>query len=267
MAPRQGHPIHGWINIDKPKGISSAKVVAIVRRALDAAKAGHGGTLDPLATGVLPIALGEATKTVSFAMKQQKSYEFELAWGSETSTDDGEGQITRVSDHRPAADVRGAGLGIFLLEYTADRHVGYPAGAGRRTAGSLGHGLEPDHPVAVWSVRPVRYRGQQLDHPGQLLPGPAQTRAGGERCAQRGRRAAPARSAADLADHHRRPAAAAVRDLAAGPVPDSDGHLHRLRPRLLDPAGAAGGAGAAVAAGCANLQSSASSEQLLHVEK
>ena len=110
MAPRQGHPIHGWINIDKPKGISSAKVVAIVRRALDAAKAGHGGTLDPLATGVLPIALGEATKTVSFAMKQQKSYEFELAWGSETSTDDGEGQITRVSDHRPAATAIDAAL-------------------------------------------------------------------------------------------------------------------------------------------------------------
>ena len=79
MAPRRGKPIHGWINIDKPKGISSAKTVAIVRRAFDAAKAGHGGTLDPLATGVLPIALGEATKTVSFAMNQQKSYEFELA--------------------------------------------------------------------------------------------------------------------------------------------------------------------------------------------
>ena len=72
MVARQGHPIHGWINIDKPEGISSAKAVAIVRRAFDAAKAGHGGTLDPLATGVLPIALGEATKTVSFTMKQQK---------------------------------------------------------------------------------------------------------------------------------------------------------------------------------------------------
>ena len=101
MARKRGQPIHGWVNLDKPKGISSAKAVAIVRRVFDAAKAGHGGTLDPLASGVLPIALGEATKTVSFAMGQQKSYEFELAWGSETSTDDGEGSVTRQSDHRP----------------------------------------------------------------------------------------------------------------------------------------------------------------------
>ena len=90
MARKRGQPIHGWVNLDKPKGISSAKAVAIVRRVFDAAKAGHGGTLDPLASGVLPIALGEATKTVSFAMSQQKSYEFELAWGSETTTDDGD---------------------------------------------------------------------------------------------------------------------------------------------------------------------------------
>jgi hypothetical protein len=95
MARKRGQPIHGWVNLDKPKGISSAKAVAIVMRVFDAAKAGHGGTLDPLASGVLPIALGEATKTVSFAMGQQKSYEFELAWGSETSTDDGEGSVTR----------------------------------------------------------------------------------------------------------------------------------------------------------------------------
>ena len=103
MARKRGNPIHGWINLDKPIGISSAKAVAIVRRVFDAAKAGHGGTLDPLASGVLPIALGEATKTVSFAMSKQKSYEFELAWGAETTTDDSEGQITRRSNHRPDA--------------------------------------------------------------------------------------------------------------------------------------------------------------------
>ena len=103
MARKRGQRIHGWINLDKPAGISSAKAVAIVRRVFDAAKAGHGGTLDPLASGVLPIALGEATKTVSFAMSQQKSYEFELAWGAETSTDDSEGVVTRQSNHRPDA--------------------------------------------------------------------------------------------------------------------------------------------------------------------
>ena len=103
MVRKRGQPIHGWINLDKPTGITSAKAVAVVRRVFDAAKAGHCGTLDPLASGVLPIALGEATKTVSFAMSQQKSYEFELAWGAETSTDDREGLITRQSNHRPDA--------------------------------------------------------------------------------------------------------------------------------------------------------------------
>jgi len=101
MARKGGQLIHGWVNLDKPTGISSAKVVDLVRRVFDAAKAGHGGTLDPLATGVLPIALGEATKTVSFAMGQQKSYEFEIAWGAETSTDDIEGALTRQSNNRP----------------------------------------------------------------------------------------------------------------------------------------------------------------------
>ena len=75
MAKRSGQPVHGWVNLDKPRGISSAKAVAIVRRVFDAAKAGHGGTLDPLASGVLPIALGEATKTVSYTMVKSKSYE------------------------------------------------------------------------------------------------------------------------------------------------------------------------------------------------
>ena len=113
MARKRGQPIHGWINLDKPTGISSAKAVAIVRRVFDAAKAGHGGTLDPLASGVLPIALGEATKTVSFAMSQQKSYEFELAWGAETSTDDSEGVVTRQSNHRPDATAVDSALAYY----------------------------------------------------------------------------------------------------------------------------------------------------------
>ena len=102
MAKQRGQPVHGWVNLDKPRGISSAKAVAIVRRVFDAAKAGHGGTLDPLASGVLPIALGEATKTVSYTMGKSKTYEFSLAWGAETSTDDTEGEITRQSDTRPS---------------------------------------------------------------------------------------------------------------------------------------------------------------------
>jgi tRNA pseudouridine55 synthase len=101
MAKKSGQPVHGWVNLDKPVGISSAKAVGIVRRVFNAAKAGHGGTLDPLASGVLPIALGEATKTASYAMDGHKSYAFTVAWGTQTSTDDAEGDVVETSDIRP----------------------------------------------------------------------------------------------------------------------------------------------------------------------
>ncbi|CAA6605448.1 tRNA pseudouridine synthase B [Rhodospirillaceae bacterium LM-1] len=102
MGRRKGQPIHGWLIIDKPIGITSTQVVAKVRRVLGAAKAGHGGTLDPLASGILPIALGEATKTVAYAMDGDKTYHFRVRWGVARSTDDGEGEITATSDHRPS---------------------------------------------------------------------------------------------------------------------------------------------------------------------
>ncbi|MBM08243.1 MAG: tRNA pseudouridine(55) synthase TruB [Magnetovibrio sp.] len=98
---RKGLPIHGWLNIDKPINLSSAGVVGRVRRATGAAKVGHAGTLDPLATGVLPIALGEATKTVPFAVNSKKTYRFSLKFGSATNTNDQEGEITETSDIRP----------------------------------------------------------------------------------------------------------------------------------------------------------------------
>ena len=101
MASRKGNPVHGWVILDKPEELSSSRAVGIVRRIFNAAKAGHGGTLDPLATGILPIALGEATKTVSFAMHGAKSYEFTLQFGSQTSTDDREGEVIATSDNRP----------------------------------------------------------------------------------------------------------------------------------------------------------------------
>lgn len=101
---RKGRPIHGWFNIDKPLGVTSTQAVARVKRCVDAAKVGHGGTLDPLATGVLPIALGEATKTVSYAMDGEKTYAFTVCWGEARSTDDCEGDVVEVSSVRPAAD-------------------------------------------------------------------------------------------------------------------------------------------------------------------
>jgi tRNA pseudouridine55 synthase len=98
---RKGQSIHGWVNLDKSVGISSAQAVARVRRIFDAAKAGHAGTLDPLASGVLPIALGEATKTVPYLMAHDKAYRFTVRWGVATETDDKEGPVVATSDIRP----------------------------------------------------------------------------------------------------------------------------------------------------------------------
>ena len=99
---RSGRPLHGWIVLDKPVGMSSSQAVGKVRWSVDAAKAGHGGTLDPLATGLLPIALGEATKTVSWVMDGSKTYTFTVRWGEKRSTDDAEGEVTETSDVRPS---------------------------------------------------------------------------------------------------------------------------------------------------------------------
>jgi tRNA pseudouridine55 synthase len=104
MARRKkGNPINGWVILDKPVGMTSTQAVGKVRWLFQAQKAGHAGTLDPLATGVLPIALGEATKTVPYAVDGVKAYEFTVRWGVETDTDDAEGRVVETSDKRPTA--------------------------------------------------------------------------------------------------------------------------------------------------------------------
>src|SRR6202789_3746476 len=85
---RKGDPVSGWIVLDKPEGLGSTQAVSRVRRAFNAQKAGHAGTLDPLATGILPIALGEATKTVPYLVEADKTYRFTIAWGQTTATYD-----------------------------------------------------------------------------------------------------------------------------------------------------------------------------------
>ena len=103
---KSGLPIHGWIIIDKPLGVTSTQTVGRIRRLTNAAKVGHAGTLDPLATGLLPIALGEATKTISIVMDGQKSYRFTICFGEERTTDDAEGEVSARSDMRPSdADI------------------------------------------------------------------------------------------------------------------------------------------------------------------
>ena len=106
---RSGKAINGWVILDKPVGMTSTSAVGMVRRIFDAKKAGHAGTLDPLATGVLPIALGEATKTLPYVVDTQKHYQFTLRWGVATSTDDREGHPITESDARPVeTDIRNA---------------------------------------------------------------------------------------------------------------------------------------------------------------
>ena len=100
---RKGSPVHGWLIFDKPEGMNSTRAVGLVKSLYDAAKAGHAGTLDPLATGVLPIALGEATKTVPFVVEGSKVYRFTVRFGIETNTDDAEGKVTASSDRRPSS--------------------------------------------------------------------------------------------------------------------------------------------------------------------
>jgi tRNA pseudouridine55 synthase len=94
--------LSGWVIFDKPYEMSSAKAVSIVRRCFKTKKAGHAGTLDPLATGILPIALGEATKTIPYAMDTDKTYRFSVAWGEERETDDREGAVLAQSSKRPS---------------------------------------------------------------------------------------------------------------------------------------------------------------------
>lgn len=98
---KKGRPITGWLVLDKPAGMGSTDAVSKVKWLFQADKAGHAGTLDPLASGMLPIALGEATKTVPYVMDGAKVYRFTVAWGEERSTDDLEGVATRTSDARP----------------------------------------------------------------------------------------------------------------------------------------------------------------------
>ena len=101
---KKGRPVHGWLVLDKPLNMTSTSAVGRTKRLLSAQKAGHAGTLDPLATGILPLAFGEATKTVSYAMDGEKAYQFTVRWGGETETDDTEGEITQQSDKRPTRE-------------------------------------------------------------------------------------------------------------------------------------------------------------------
>ncbi|HEY2070429.1 MAG TPA: tRNA pseudouridine(55) synthase TruB [Rhizomicrobium sp.] len=113
---KKGSPVHGWVVLDKPEGITSTQAVSVIKRVFDAQKAGHAGTLDPLATGVLAIALGEATKTVPYAMDAEKTYRFTACWGESRDSDDTEGRVTGTCDIRPTKAEIEAAIPRFLGE-------------------------------------------------------------------------------------------------------------------------------------------------------
>ncbi|MEK9673647.1 MAG: tRNA pseudouridine(55) synthase TruB [Rhodospirillaceae bacterium] len=159
MARRKkGDPVHGWINIDKAEGVTSTQAVARVKRALGAQKAGHGGTLDPLATGVLPIALGEATKTVQFAMDGDKEYEFTIRWGEARSTDDREGEVTAGSDVRPDE----AAIQSVLSGFLGDIDQVPPKFSAIKVAGERAYDLAREGETFELQSRTIEIRGLEL---------------------------------------------------------------------------------------------------------
>ncbi|MGI9386119.1 MAG: tRNA pseudouridine(55) synthase TruB [Methyloligellaceae bacterium] len=151
MARRNINAIHGWIILDKPKGMTSAQAVGAVKRRLCAKKAGHAGTLDPLATGLLPIALGEATKTVPFVIDGLKGYRFAVKWGVETDTDDGEGQAAQTSDRRPARQE----IEAILPQFTGEIMQVPPQFSAVKVDGARAYDLARDGETVALNARPV----------------------------------------------------------------------------------------------------------------
>ena len=134
---RRGRRVNGWIVLDKPAGMTSTAALNKVKRLFEAAKAGHSGTLDPLATGVLPLAFGEATKVVARIVDSSKEYRFELRWGEERDTDDADGAITRTSDFRPGL----AEVAALLPRFTGEIEQIPPAYSAVKVAGERAYDL------------------------------------------------------------------------------------------------------------------------------
>ena len=152
--------VNGWVVLDKAVGTTSTQAVAIVKRALNAKKAGHAGTLDPLASGLLPIALGEATKTVPFVMDGRKAYLFTVAWGAQTDTDDAEGVVVARSDARPAAEAIEALLPNFVGEIMQVP----PRFSAIKIAGERAYDLARDGEAVELVARPVEIDRLSLVH-------------------------------------------------------------------------------------------------------
>jgi tRNA pseudouridine55 synthase len=157
---KKGNPVHGWVVLDKPQGMTSTQAVAAVRRIFDAKKAGHAGTLDPMATGILAIALGEATKTVPYAMDADKTYRFTASWGESRDSDDAEGAVTGTSDKRPSQ----AEIEAVLPRFTGALSQVPPAYSAIKVSGERAYDLARDGEEVVLEPRQVQvFEARLLD--------------------------------------------------------------------------------------------------------
>ncbi len=155
---RKGRPVHGWMIVNKPAGWTSTSVVNKARWALGAAKAGHAGTLDPAATGVLAIAFGEATKTVPLITDALKAYRFTVTWGAATNTDDAEGEVIETSDARPSADE----IKAALADFTGDIMQVPPKFSAVKVDGQRSYALARDGEDVELSARPLFVESLEL---------------------------------------------------------------------------------------------------------
>jgi tRNA pseudouridine55 synthase len=164
QAPRQNHgkrgkrDVHGWIVLDKPAGMTSTHAVAVIKHLFTAKRAGHAGTLDPLASGCLPIALGEATKTVPFVVDSRKSYLFTIRWGEERDTDDAEGRVVATSESRPAA----AAIAAMLPCFTGTIEQVPPRYSAVKIDGERAYDLARDGEAVELKPRPVTIHALEL---------------------------------------------------------------------------------------------------------
>jgi tRNA pseudouridine55 synthase len=143
--------VHGWVVLDKPVGMTSTHAVAVIKRLFNAKRAGHAGTLDPLASGSLPIALGEATKTVPFVVDSRKTYLFTVRWGDERDTDDAEGRTVNTSESRPDA----AAIRAQLPRFTGTIEQVPPRYSAVKIDGERAYDLARDGEMVELAPRPV----------------------------------------------------------------------------------------------------------------
>ena len=155
---KQRNPVTGWLILDKPYGMTSTQAVGKIRFLFNAEKAGHGGTLDPLATGLLPIALGEATKTVSYAMDGRKVYRFTARWGEERTTDDLEGEVSATSDRRPS----GEEIESILPRFTGEIMQAPPTFSAIKVDGERAYDLARAGEVVELAERPILIEALRL---------------------------------------------------------------------------------------------------------